>query len=63
MYLKANPLCVVCAAVANEVDHVMPINAGGARLSVNNMQSLCKPCHSRKTAIDVLMYGLGAGRP
>ncbi len=54
MYLRANPLCATCLAkgfttVATEVDHIVPLKRGGERLDVANLQSLCKPCHSRKT--------------
>ncbi len=37
---------------AREVDHIVPIAQGGARLDPDNCQSLCKPCHSRKTATE-----------
>jgi 5-methylcytosine-specific restriction protein A len=52
--LNASPLCeehlkrnVVVEAA--EVDHIIPIRNGGARLDLTNLQSLCKPCHSQKT--------------
>ena len=35
-------------APATEVDHVIPRSAGGSD-DVQNLQSLCKPCHSRHT--------------
>ena len=52
-----NPLCVECVkkdqtVVAKVVDHVKPINAGGARLDDNNLQSLCESCHNRKSAAE-----------
>ncbi|GIV49880.1 MAG: hypothetical protein KatS3mg038_0401 [Candidatus Kapaibacterium sp.] len=54
-YLQANPLCVACLAAgkytpATIVDHIIP-HRGDARLfwDVNNWQSLCASCHSRKT--------------
>ncbi len=49
MYLRANPLCVVCGDAANEVDHIRPRARGGGD-DWSNLQALCKPCHSRKTA-------------
>jgi 5-methylcytosine-specific restriction enzyme A len=54
-YLREHPLCVACAArsvvvAARVVDHVQPIKEGGARFDCNNLQSLCVPCHNRKTA-------------
>lgn len=33
---------------ATEVDHVTAIEAGGSN-DTENLRSLCKPCHSRKT--------------
>ena len=51
-HLRANPVCVVpgCGKAAMDVDHIVPIRAGGGRLDQNNLQSLCHSCHSRKTA-------------
>jgi 5-methylcytosine-specific restriction protein A len=46
--LARAPLCK-CGAVAVEVDHVVPLADGGARLELGNLQSLCKPCHTAKT--------------
>ena len=45
--------CQSCLKWANEVDHVVPINAGGAVWDASNLQALCKPCHSSKTAKEV----------
>ena len=54
-YLRAHPLCVRCMAVgkytkATVVDHIIP-HRGDKQLFWNqsNWQSLCKPCHDRKT--------------
>ena len=54
-YLREHPLCVACAArsvvvAARVVDHVQPIKDGGERFDATNLQSLCVPCHNRKTA-------------
>ncbi len=54
MHLNRNPLCVACESrgqitAANEVDHIIPLSQGGTHDEAN-LQSLCKPCHSRKTA-------------
>jgi len=51
-FLNRNPFCAVCGAPAEEVDHMMPLAQGGARLDQRNLQAMCKPCHSRKTATE-----------
>ncbi|WP_223295494.1 HNH endonuclease [Granulicella mallensis] len=50
-------LCVRCKAngdikPATDVDHIRPFNGKDdtLRLDIDNLQSLCKACHSRKTA-------------
>lgn len=48
MFLRRNPLCKTCGAIAREVDHMIPITAGGSQ-SDENLQALCKTCHNRKT--------------
>ena len=42
-------ICSVCRGRATELDHITPIEEGGAELKKENIQPLCKPCHSRKT--------------
>ena len=54
MHLADEPLCRECSRLgkltpAAEVDHIVRISDGGARLDDANLQSLCKSCHSRKT--------------
>jgi len=46
--LERYPLCAHCGQSANEVDHI----EGDTSLNLIgiDLQSLCKPCHSRKTA-------------
>lgn len=61
--LAVNPLCEQCEAagrvvVASEVDHITPIEAGGDPYDFDNLRSLCKPCHSRKTATEDGGFGL-----
>ena len=59
-YLKRNPLCVDCASVglitaASEVDHIEPHRGDLKKFrDRKNWQGLCKSCHSRKTASEVL---------
>lgn len=60
-YLARHPFCVHCLnrdehVPATEVDHIIPINQGVARLDQKNLQSLCKPCHSCKTARECALY-------
>lgn len=48
------PLCEECqrkgvTTLAQVVDHIVPINRRGAKLDINNLQSLCHPCHNRKS--------------
>ena len=46
-------MCVQCAAngqyrEAKEVDHIVPKSQGGSD-DLDNLQSLCKKCHDKKT--------------
>lgn len=52
--LAANPRCTSCGRLATEVDHIVAIRDGGAELDPANLQGLCRSCHSRKTANEVL---------
>ncbi len=62
-FLKRNPVCVDCDELgvvteATEVDHIEPHRGDRALFfDRSNWQSLCKPCHSRKTAREVLHTG------
>jgi 5-methylcytosine-specific restriction protein A len=52
--LQREPLCAECfkngrVNTAVIADHVVPIKQGGARLDIDNLQSLCRACHNRKT--------------
>lgn len=51
--LNRQPLCEACNArgrirAAQEVDHIVPLSDGGTN-DAENLQSLCKSCHSKKT--------------
>lgn len=54
-YLRAHPLCVRCSlegkyTQATVVDHIIPHRGDKLLFWDNtNWQSLCKPCHDRKT--------------
>ena len=56
-HLVEHPLCAACEAVgrvtaATIVDHITPHRGDQALFwDRDNWQSLCKPCHDRKTAI------------
>lgn len=47
--------CVSCRAVGDlEVDHIQPIRSHpDLAYELTNLQTLCVPCHSRKTRIEV----------
>lgn len=67
-FLKAHPLCRSCAEVglvvpAREVDHIEPHRGDlGLFRDRSNWQGLCTPCHSRKTAREVLAAKGEGGR-
>ncbi len=59
MVLNEEPLCREClkegkTTPANEVDH---IDGDARNLSRENLQPLCKPCHSRKTVREQGRWG------
>lgn len=60
-WLSEHPLCAHCmdagmVSAAEEVDHVVPLWAGGAD-DESNYQSLCSPCHKVKTASEASARG------
>tara|TARA_R100001244_G_C5159438_1_gene130806 strand:- start:71 stop:409 length:339 start_codon:yes stop_codon:yes gene_type:complete len=60
-YLQMNPLCEMCKRAgyitpAEEIDHRTPIRLGGNRTTLDNLQSLCKPCHARKSGREAHSY-------
>ena len=59
--LERYPLCAHCRAPANEVDHIN----GDTRMNMIgvHLQSLCKSCHSRKTAGGNVKGHDESGRP
>ena len=38
-----------CKGVADEVDHVVPRELGGALYDEDNCRSVCTPCHRRRS--------------
>ncbi|WP_231332648.1 HNH endonuclease signature motif containing protein [Actinomadura graeca] len=52
-FLRANPWCGRCGELAVEVDHIDGLGPRGPRgYDPGNLRSLCKPCHSARTARD-----------
>jgi 5-methylcytosine-specific restriction protein A len=60
MVLNSHPLCADPfglhseqgeVVAAEEVDHIVPLSEGGNN-SLDNLQALCKSCHSRKTVLE-----------
>ena len=54
-FIRENPICVECKncgqiVEAQVVDHIQPIKDGGAKLQMENLQSLCNFHHNQKTA-------------
>lgn len=53
---RDNAICAHCGKPATDVDHIVParkvLEAGGNFYDTENLQALCKSCHSRKTAIE-----------
>lgn len=48
--LLEQPLCACgCDRIATDVDHIVPIHAGGNPWDRNNLQALAAECHGRKT--------------
>lgn len=46
--ITAHPICQICnAAVAEVVDHIVPLAKGGTN-DDDNLQSACKPCNVSK---------------
>lgn len=45
--------CVQCGARGRlEVDHIKALRDGGAPYDLDNLQTLCPSCHTRKTRIE-----------
>jgi 5-methylcytosine-specific restriction protein A len=45
---------------ATHVDHIKAIEFGGAEYDQDNLQSMCKPCHERKTRHDEYHRKIGS---
>lgn len=55
--LREEPICRQCGkADSKEVDHIVPKELGGTD-ERENLQALCKPCHSTKTYVSDGSFG------
>lgn len=61
MQLQLYPNCRVCGKFATVADHIKPRDKGG-KDELDNLQSLCKECHSTKTAKQGGRYDGAYGR-
>lgn len=57
LFLAGHPLCAECmkrgkVVAARVVDHIKPINEGGARYDFTNLQGLCDSCHNKKSGCE-----------
>ena len=55
--IEQSPLCeefhrTGITTLAQVVDHIVPINPGGAKLDIDNLQCLCKPYHNSKSGLE-----------
>lgn len=55
-YVAEHPLCEQCQkegrlTPTQEVHHILPLSRGGTH-DFDNLMALCKPCHSRISALD-----------
>jgi 5-methylcytosine-specific restriction protein A len=51
MMLRRFPICRRCPQASSEVDHIVPLSKGGTD-AMDNLQTLCHKCHSRKTVVE-----------
>lgn len=65
-WIENHPICVECEKrgiirAAEHVDHIKPFDGLNdlKRLDIDNLQSLCQSCHSKKTAREDGGYGHG----
>ncbi|RGJ41691.1 hypothetical protein DXD60_07595 [Bifidobacterium adolescentis] len=54
--LKLEPNCRRCSRKGTNVDHIIPVGAGGAFLDINNTQTLCDQCKTLKDQEDRRNY-------
>lgn len=49
---QARYICAKCGEFGREVDHIVPLHAGGELMDWDNLQVLCRGCHIEKTALE-----------
>ena len=49
---RANFRCRKCRGYGNEVDHIKPLQKGGAKFDPANLDVLCSECHRTKTSTE-----------
>lgn len=58
--LDRTPICERCNnELATEVHHRTAIADGGAEYAMENLEALCKSCHSRETRGEQILRGKG----
>jgi 5-methylcytosine-specific restriction protein A len=53
-----SPICEHCLLEGkytkfHTIDHIKPIAEGGEALDLDNLQTLCEPCHRKKSAKEI----------
>ena len=61
--LQQSPICEECKkngtiVVGKIVDHIVPIKQGGEPYDMDNLQTLCWSCHSRKSIQEGSRFGV-----
>jgi 5-methylcytosine-specific restriction protein A len=58
-FLKLNPICEIsnCDEKATDVDHIVGLREGGAKLDFNNLRAFCHRHHSQRTGRDQVKVG------
>jgi 5-methylcytosine-specific restriction endonuclease McrA len=51
--LAEEPECRSCGQPSQQVDHILLVSLGGLPRARSNLQALCQPCHSVKTALEL----------
>ena len=59
--LGKQPLCEECLkndiiTSANVCDHINPVRLGGSFWDSSNHQSMCTPCHNKKSGAEAKLY-------